>query len=52
MLTLNWPLWVVLLLLGVEGWPVVLVVALVLLIVAALTRGRVRLAALIAALPF
>ena len=48
---LNWPWWLVLVILGVEGWPMTLAVAMILLALAVLTRGWARWAAITAALP-
>ncbi len=51
MLPLNWPWWLVLVILGVEGWPFVLSAGLGLAVVAALTRGWIRIVALVLLLP-
>ena len=51
MMTLNWPLWLLLLVFGADNWPIVLTVAVILLILVAMTRGWLRWTGLVAALP-
>ena len=51
MLTLNLPWWLVVVILGVEGWPLVLAAGLGLTVLAVLTRGWVRITALVLLLP-
>lgn len=51
MLTPNWPLWLVVVILGIEGWPFVVAAGLGLAVLAALTRGWVRITALVLLLP-
>ena len=51
MLTLNLPWWFVVVILGVEGWPFVLAAGLGLTVLAVLTRGWVRITALVLLLP-
>ena len=50
-LTFDWPLWLVVVILGVEGWPYVLAAGLGLAVLAALTRGWLRAIAIILLLP-
>lgn len=50
-MTLNWPWWFLVLVVGVVNWPVVLGAAVPLLFVSVFMRGWVRWAALVAALP-
>ncbi len=49
--TLNWPWWLLVLILGVEGWPVALGGALGLVALAVLARGWIRRLALVTAVP-
>lgn len=50
-MTLNWPLWTILLIFGLAYWSFVLAATVLLLIVASLTHGWLRWTALVAALP-
>lgn len=51
MMTMDWPLWLLLLIVGGAYWPFVLTTAVILLILAAVTRGWLRWTALVAVLP-
>lgn len=51
MMTMAWPLWFLLLVVGAANWPIVLTAAVILLLLAALTRGWLRWIALVASLP-
>ncbi len=51
MLTMNWPWWLLILILGVQLWPVALGFGIGLLVIAVLARGWVRRAAIVSALP-